>query len=176
MVGAAGAARKPLASLGRPLRGCAPPIADAASAPMQSHEHTTSQDWNAGTRAPRPRFAGRGREPSEQHPMHNDVDSDSQAGSQRLLTVDDVAERAQLSTKTIYRALERGQLRGAKLGGRGARGGAWRIHPLDFDAWYEGSVPTSLMAPQRQTRPRRPATSQRGSLRALAAAESGATT
>jgi excisionase family DNA binding protein len=35
-----------------------------------------------------------------------------------ILTVEQLAERFQLSPKTVYRALERRELRGAKLGNR----------------------------------------------------------
>jgi excisionase family DNA binding protein len=78
-----------------------------------------------------------------------------------VLTVDQVAERFQLSAKTIYRALERGQLRAAKFGS------AWRIREADADAWFDGSVP------ERATRstpvPRRRGTPRAGGLRALEA-------
>jgi excisionase family DNA binding protein len=65
-----------------------------------------------------------------------------------VLTVDQVAERFQLSAKTVYRALERDQLRAAKFGA------AWRIREVDADAWFDGSVPerAALPAPVRRRR------------------------
>ncbi len=78
-----------------------------------------------------------------------------------VLTVDQVAARFQLSAKTIYRALERGQLRAAKFGS------AWRIRETDADAWFDGSVPqrATHTTPVR----RRGASPRPGGLRALEA-------
>jgi excisionase family DNA binding protein len=53
-----------------------------------------------------------------------------------ILTVEQVAERFQLSTKTVYRALERRSLRAAKFGS------AWRIRIEDADTWFENCVPS----------------------------------
>ncbi|HEX6460700.1 MAG TPA: helix-turn-helix domain-containing protein [Thermoleophilaceae bacterium] len=78
-----------------------------------------------------------------------------------VLTVDQVAARFQLSAKTIYRALERGQLRAAKFGS------AWRIREADADAWFDGNVPERVA---RATPVRRRGASPRpGGLRALEA-------
>jgi excisionase family DNA binding protein len=48
-----------------------------------------------------------------------------------LLRPSQVAEACQLSTRTVVRAIERGELRASKLAMRGG----WRILPLDVDAW-----------------------------------------
>jgi excisionase family DNA binding protein len=52
-----------------------------------------------------------------------------------ILTVEQLAERFQLSPKTVYRALERRELRGAKLGSR------WRIRLEDAERWFDEHVP-----------------------------------
>ena len=52
-----------------------------------------------------------------------------------ILTVEQLAERFQLSPKTIYRALERRELRAAKLGNR------WRIRLEDAERWFDEHVP-----------------------------------
>jgi len=54
----------------------------------------------------------------------------------RLLTPADVAERCQISTKTVLRAIHRGRLRASRLGEHGA----YRMHDADVDAWIEASV------------------------------------
>jgi excisionase family DNA binding protein len=53
-----------------------------------------------------------------------------------ILTVEQLAERFQLSPKTVYRALERRELRAAKLGNR------WRIRLEDAERWFDEHVPT----------------------------------
>ena len=65
----------------------------------------------------------------------------------RLLTPADVAERCQISTKTVLRAIHRGRLRATRLGERGAH----RMHAADVDAWIEASMLPALSV-------RRPAT------------------
>jgi excisionase family DNA binding protein len=55
--------------------------------------------------------------PSDEHP--------------RLLTPAEVAERCRLSTKTVLRAIRRGDLRASQLGSCRA----FRIRPEDVDAW-----------------------------------------
>jgi excisionase family DNA binding protein len=52
-----------------------------------------------------------------------------------LLTVEQLADRFQLSAKTIYRALDRRELRAAKLGNR------WRIRLEDAERWFDEHVP-----------------------------------
>jgi excisionase family DNA binding protein len=52
-----------------------------------------------------------------------------------ILTVQQLAERFQLSPKTVYRALERRELRAAKLGNR------WRIRLEDAERWFDEQVP-----------------------------------
>ena len=54
----------------------------------------------------------------------------------RLLTPADVAERCQISTKTVLRAIHRGRLRASRLGEHGA----YRMHAADVDAWIEASA------------------------------------
>ena len=60
---------------------------------------------------------------------------------ERLLTPADVAERCQICTKSVLRAIHRGQLRAYRLGERGA----YRLRESDVDAWLE----LSIVAPQR---------------------------
>jgi excisionase family DNA binding protein len=62
----------------------------------------------------------------------------------RLLTPTDVAERCQVSTKTVLRAIHRGRLRASRLGEQGA----YRIRAVDVEEWIEASVLTV-----RQVRP-----------------------
>jgi len=62
-----------------------------------------------------------------------------------LLTVDEVAERSRFSTKTVRRAIRRGELRASKPCGR------WRIRPCDFEDWVERAtyiVDEAAVAPQ----------------------------
>ena len=61
----------------------------------------------------------------------------------RLLTPGDVAERCQVSTKTVLRAIHRGGLRASRLGAQGA----YRIREVDVDAWIEESVVVVQPAP-----------------------------
>jgi excisionase family DNA binding protein len=51
-----------------------------------------------------------------------------------LLTPQQLADVCQLSTRTVIRAIERGELRASKLATRGG----WRIMPADVDAWLIG--------------------------------------
>jgi excisionase family DNA binding protein len=50
-----------------------------------------------------------------------------------LLTVDQVAERCHVSTKTVRRAIDRGELRASRLATRGA----WVVRAGDFEAWLD---------------------------------------
>jgi excisionase family DNA binding protein len=54
----------------------------------------------------------------------------------QLLTPSDVAERCQVCTKTVLRAIQRGRLRASRLGARGA----YRIRTEDLDAWVSSSL------------------------------------
>lgn len=90
------------------------------------------------------------------------TDSTTELPTRDVLTVEQVAARFQLSTKTVYRALERRELRAAKFGS------AWRIREADADAWFEGSVPCSR-SPRPETRRRARHASRPGALRALEA-------
>lgn len=56
--------------------------------------------------------------------------------TERLLTRSDVADRCQVSTKTVLRAIHRGRLRASRLGEHGA----YRMRADDVDAWIESSV------------------------------------
>lgn len=54
-----------------------------------------------------------------------------QTVNDKLLTVDDLAGYLQLSTKTIYRMLRRGQLPCYRVGNQ------WRFRKSTIDAWLE---------------------------------------
>ena len=54
------------------------------------------------------------------------------------LTVEQLAHGFQLSPKTVYRALERRELRAAKLGNR------WRIRVEDAERWFDEHVPEEV--------------------------------
>jgi excisionase family DNA binding protein len=56
--------------------------------------------------------------------------------TERLLTPRDVADRCQVSTKTVLRAIHRGRLRASRLGEQGA----YRMRADDVDVWIESSV------------------------------------
>src|SRR3954453_6639839 len=63
----------------------------------------------------------------------------------RLLTPQDVADRCQISTKTVLRAIRAGRLRACRLGTRGG----FRIHPADAEAWIAScTVEPSHAAPR----------------------------
>ena len=66
----------------------------------------------------------------------------------RLLTPADVAERCQISAKTVLRAIHRGRLRASRLGERGA----YRMRAADVDAWIEASVVTAPPVRRAATR------------------------
>ena len=57
---------------------------------------------------------------------------------ERLLTPADVAERCQISAKSVLRAIHRGHLRAYRLGERGA----YRLREYDVDAWLEQAIVT----------------------------------
>ncbi|MCF8038969.1 MAG: helix-turn-helix domain-containing protein [Desulfohalobiaceae bacterium] len=52
----------------------------------------------------------------------------------KWLTVEEVANQCQVSSLTVRRWINAGELRAAKLGK------SWRIKPEDLDAFYEGRV------------------------------------
>ncbi len=62
------------------------------------------------------------------------------------MTVEQLAELLQLSPKTLYRALERGELRGSKLGNR------WRIRVGDAERWFDEHVPERGVSRPRRGR------------------------
>ena len=55
---------------------------------------------------------------------------------ERLLTPNDVADRCQVSTKTVLRAIHRGRLRASRLGEHGA----YRVRESDAERWIEDCV------------------------------------
>jgi excisionase family DNA binding protein len=78
-----------------------------------------------------------------------------------ILTVEQLAEHFQLSPKTVYRALERRELRAAKLGNR------WRIRLEDAEQWFDEHVPHNDSSKTAH----KTVTVRHGSLRALAASD-----
>lgn len=79
-----------------------------------------------------------------------------------LLTIDQVAERCQVSTKTVKRAIDAGDLRASQLAERGC----WRIYEADVDEWIEAranrpreprglATATKPIHPERVAAPRR---------------------
>ena len=62
-----------------------------------------------------------------------------------LLTVQDVAHRASVSSKTVYRAIRCGEL----LAGRITAGGPWRIEVTDSEAWVASRGSPSDSQPAR---------------------------
>jgi excisionase family DNA binding protein len=78
-----------------------------------------------------------------------------------VLTVEQLAERFQLSPKTVYRALERRELRAAKLGNR------WRIRLEDAERWFDEHVPQDDSSKSAH----KTVTIRHGSLRRLAASD-----
>lgn len=63
-----------------------------------------------------------------------------------LLSPEDVAVQCALSRKTVYRAIERGDLRASRLGSR------IRVRPEDVDAWIERHVIPVPSAPSSRAR------------------------
>jgi excisionase family DNA binding protein len=53
----------------------------------------------------------------------------------RLLTVEQVAELCQVSTKTVYRAIRSGALAACRLG----KGAAYRVKPEEMERWLDAS-------------------------------------
>jgi excisionase family DNA binding protein len=51
------------------------------------------------------------------------------------LTLDQAAARVQLSARTLRRAIQRGDLRAYRVGGR-----IWRLRPADVDAYIEAQL------------------------------------
>ena len=83
-----------------------------------------------------------------------------------LLSPEEVADFCGYSSKAIYRAIERGELRATKRCSR------WRIWAEDVELWLEAGVPdrSETPRPRRARRlSRQPA--RRGSFRALLASE-----
>lgn len=74
---------------------------------------------------------------------------------EQLLTPRDVADRCQLSTKTVLRAIHAGRLRASRLGDQAA----FRIRPADVEAWVDASVVDPQSAVVRRLPPAPPAPS-----------------
>ena len=70
---------------------------------------------------------------------------------ERLLTPSDVADRCQVSTKTVLRAIHRGRLRASRLGEQGA----YRIREADAERWIESCVLEAAAPPRRRRAGRR---------------------
>lgn len=65
----------------------------------------------------------------------------------RLLSPEDVASRCGLSRKAVYRAIDRGELKSARLCSR------LRIRPDDVEAWVEGNSVARVRNVQSLTPP-----------------------
>ena len=77
--------------------------------------------------------------------------SDTTAAVEQLLSPEEVAERCSLSRKAVYRAIERGELRAARLCSR------LRISPEDVRGWIDSNMVSgrrpSFMPPARAAVP-----------------------
>lgn len=85
--------------------------------------------------------------------------------SESLLTLGEAALKARLSTKTLVRAIARGELVAFKVGGR------WRIREKDFVAWIERGRAVAVAVEPVMVGPLTPV---RGSLSALRQIEAAA--
>jgi excisionase family DNA binding protein len=56
--------------------------------------------------------------------------------TEALLTVRDVARLLNVSERTVFRLLDRGEITGVQLGG-GGKGRVWRFAPSEVDAYVE---------------------------------------
>jgi len=70
-------------------------------------------------------------------------------GPEALLTPADVAERFQISTKTVLRAIRSGRLCAYRLGARGA----YRMRAADVEAWLDASQVQAVVVPLRPREP-----------------------
>jgi excisionase family DNA binding protein len=70
-------------------------------------------------------------------------------GLETLLTPADVAERLQIGTKTVLRAIRSGRLRAYRLGARGA----YRLRAADVEAWLDASEVQAVVVPLRPREP-----------------------
>ena len=68
----------------------------------------------------------------------------------RLLTIEQVAELCQVSTKTVYRAIRSGALKACRLG----RGGAYRVKPEEMENWIEACSSAARTPPRSPARKR----------------------
>src|SRR3954470_4710209 len=79
--------------------------------------------------------AGGRRGPTPQMKLHHDHDVVAEGSAdRRILTVDQVAELVQLSTKTVMRAICAGELEASQL--TQTRGG-WRVQHAAIERWME---------------------------------------
>jgi excisionase family DNA binding protein len=58
------------------------------------------------------------------------------AMTEALLTIRDVARLLNVSERTVFRLIERGEITGMQLGG-GGKGRVWRFPPSEVDAYVE---------------------------------------
>jgi excisionase family DNA binding protein len=70
-------------------------------------------------------------------------------GLEVLLTPADVAERCQISPKTVLRAIRSGRLRAYRLGARGA----YRMRSADVEEWLNDSQVQAVVVPLRAREP-----------------------
>lgn len=59
------------------------------------------------------------------------------------LTVPEAAERARAGVSTVLRALQAEELRGSQI----TKGGKWRVHVDDLDAWVRGEIASVTVPP-----------------------------
>jgi len=81
--------------------------------------------------------------------------------AERMLVVEEVARLANLSAKTVWREIGRGNLRAHKLAGR------WRIHPEDCEAWIERGAYTPDPVVALDSPPVTPSRGSRAALRRI---------
>ena len=67
----------------------------------------------------------------------------------RLLTIEQVADLCQVSTKTVYRAIRSGALKACRLG----RGGAYRVKPEEMERWIEACIGAARERPAPRVAP-----------------------
>lgn len=56
--------------------------------------------------------------------------------TEALLTVRDVARVLNVSERTVFRLMDRGEITGVQIGG-GGKGRVWRFEPSQIDAYVE---------------------------------------
>lgn len=81
------------------------------------------------------------------HDNRPELRSEPATDTPRWLTLDQAAQRAGYSSKTLVRAMEAGELSGSKVRNR------WRLDPRDVDAWLTREVPVAVRRRPRRARP-----------------------